>query len=173
MTSLFSNLFNILRQHSLYISSTPNYETFSNINAAYADFIGKFMSVINKIAPIKTIRAKNHTEEWLDGEILDSILVRDKAFQKFKNSKLQVDKEIYKAGRNKVQNLVIKKKKMFYEEKLRENIGKPNELWKTINSLGLAWTPKSDSKTCLKDKEQNLYFDAKTNGDIFKDFLQI
>ena len=29
---------------------------------------------------------------------------------------------------------LMKKKKMFYEDKIKDNIGKPKELWKTINS---------------------------------------
>ena len=33
--------------------------------------------------------------------------------------------------------LMKKKKKNFYKEKLEENIGKPEELWKTLKSLGL------------------------------------
>ena len=78
--------------------------------------------------PIQTIRAKNHTEEWFDGEVFEAISVRDKSFKKYKNSKLRVDKGIYNVARHKVQNLVMKKKKMFYEEKLKENIGKPKRV---------------------------------------------
>ena len=49
----------------------PNYELFTDVNAAYSDFISKFMSVINQIAPIKDIRVKNRTEEWFDAEIAE------------------------------------------------------------------------------------------------------
>ena len=147
----------------------PNYETFTNLNAAYSDFIEKIMSVINNIAPIKTIRAKSHTEEWFDGEVLESIFIRDKCFKKYKKSKLQIDKEIYNTARNKVQHLGMKKKKMFYEDKIRDNIGKPKELWKTINSLGLN-SKQSNSKICLKENG-NLSFDPKVNAGIFKDFF--
>ena len=119
--------------------------------------------------PLITIRAKNHTEEWFDGEVFEAISVRDKSFKKYKNSKLHVDKGIYNAARNKVQKLVMKKKKMFYEEKLKENIGRPKKLWKTINSLGLV-SKKSGTKICLKEKE-NLSFDPKINAGIFKDFF--
>ena len=82
---------------------------------------------------------------------------------------INVDKEIYNAARNKVQSLIIKKKRMYYEDKINDNIGKPKELWKTINSLGLS-SKKSSSKICLKEK-QNLIFDPKTNAGIFKDFF--
>ena len=43
----------------------------------------------------------------------------------------------------------MKKKKMFYEDKIRDTIGKPKELWKTINSLGLN-SKQSNSKICSR-----------------------
>ena len=63
-----------LYQEALKNIDFPNYETFTNMNDAYKDFIEKIMLVINKMAPIKTICAKRHTEEWFDGEVLESIL---------------------------------------------------------------------------------------------------
>ena len=60
----------------------PDYKNFIDMNSAYSDFIEKIMSVINKIAPIKKIRAKNHTEDWFDGEVLENIILRDKLFKK-------------------------------------------------------------------------------------------
>ena len=36
-----------------------------------------------------------------------------------------------------MQNLIAKKKKYFFENKLKEYIGKPKDLWKAIESLGL------------------------------------
>ena len=41
-----------------------NYERFSCIDAAYADFLNKLMKVVNDIAPRKEIRIKNNTQEW-------------------------------------------------------------------------------------------------------------
>ena len=36
-----------------------------------------------------------------------------------------------------MQNLIAKKKKAFFENKLKECIGKPKDIWKAIKSLGL------------------------------------
>ena len=53
------------------------------------------MSVINEIAPIKEIHVKNRTEEQkFDGEVVESIKIRNKLFKKFKKSKSQIDKEL-------------------------------------------------------------------------------
>ena len=54
--------------------------------------------------------------------------------------------------------------------KLNENIGKPNELWKPLNSLGLPSKNKSGSKICL-NKNGKLNFEPKVNTNIFKNFF--
>ena len=79
---------------------------------------------------------------------------------------------MYKNARKQVQHLIKSKKTTFYENKLKENIGKPNELWKTLKSLGLSSKRSSTPKVCLK-KDDILYFDDKTNSSIFKDFIVI
>ena len=77
----------------------PNYRNFNDINEAYNDFIQKIMNVIDKVAPLKEIRVKQNSQECFDGEIADEIKNRDNLFRKFKKSKLQINKDIYNAGR--------------------------------------------------------------------------
>ena len=55
------------------------------------------------------------------------------------------------------------------EEALRDNIGKPKELWKHLKSLGLKSNGHSSSKICLEQNGQ-ISFDAKANSCIFKEF---
>ena len=62
------------------------------------------------------------------------------------------------------------KKKNFVVDKLNQNIGKPKELWKSLKSLGLPSKQKSSSFLSL-EKDGNLFFDPKTNTEIFKDFF--
>ena len=47
------------------------------------------------------------------------------SIKKFKSTKLHVDEEIYKEVQNTVQNLIRKKKKAYFEEKLKENTANP------------------------------------------------
>ena len=91
-------------------------------------------------------------------------------FKKFKKSKLHIDRELFKAARNSTQSLIFKKKKTFYKEKLTENIGKPKELWKSLNSLGLSSKNKSGSKICLNENGK-LNFEPKVNANIFRNFF--
>ena len=83
----------------------------------------------------KGCRDKN-SQERFDGEVAEKISVPDK-FKKFKKSKLHIDKEIYKIAPYEVQKLISYKKKQFFENRLNHSIGKPKELWKALNSLGL------------------------------------
>ena len=62
----------------------PNYEKFSDINSTYSDLVNKITQVLNNLAPHKTIRVKNQSNKWFDGELAEQISNRDKLFKKFK-----------------------------------------------------------------------------------------
>ena len=109
-----------------------NYEKFSNVNSAYSDLVNKITQVLNNLAPYKTIRVKNQSNEWFDGELAEQISNRDKLFKKFKKSKLHIDELIYKEAKNTMQRLIKEKKIIFFSKKLEENIGEPKELWKNL-----------------------------------------
>ena len=115
----------------------PDYEYFNDVGIAYSDFIQRITSVINKIAPFKQVRIKNYSHDWFDGEILDKLILRDKSLKKFKVSRLNIDEQLYKEAKINVQKLIKIKKRDFYQEKLREKVGKLKELWKALKSLGL------------------------------------
>ena len=63
--------------------SIPNYDRLDNLDLAYSGFIGRLESVISVAVPVKTVRIKNTTREWFDGEIAEEINKRDKPYKKF------------------------------------------------------------------------------------------
>ena len=113
----------------------PKYSEFMDINAAYSHFIQVITSIIDEIAPLKEIRIRNNTEEWMDEEVLEGIGIRVKLLSKFKRTKSHIDHVNFKKSRNSVLSLIRKKKKTCVVGKLKENIGKPKELWKSLKSL--------------------------------------
>ena len=147
----------------------PDYNIFSNVNIAYADLVEKILSIIDKIAPYKDLRVRNNTQDWFDEEIAEAIKVRDKRLKHFKSTKLNIDEELYKEAKYLALNLIKEKKRKFYKEKLKENIGKPKELWQALKSLGLPSKKGSISNICLK-KNDKISFDDKINANTFKDF---
>ena len=110
----------------------PNYKKFSDVNSAYSDLVNKITQVLNNFAPYKTLRVKNQSNKWFDGELARQISNRDKLFKKFKKSKLHIDELIDREAKNTVQRLLKEKKKNFFSKNLEENIGEPKELWKNL-----------------------------------------
>ena len=64
--------------------------------------------------------------------------LQDKLFKKFKSSKLNVRKVIYNKACNRSHRLILHKKREYFENKLKENIAKSKELWKTLKLLCLS-----------------------------------
>ena len=65
----------------------------------------------------------------------EAINLRERRLKHFKSTKLHIDEELYKEAKYHALKLVKEKKKQFYKEKLKENIGKPKELCKALKSL--------------------------------------
>ena len=157
---------NIYKQ-ALERASFLNYDNFHNPDIAYNGFINRLNCVVHVVAPFKTFRVKNNTSEWFNGEITDKIHTRDKLYKRFKLTKLHVDEEIYKEARNVVQNLIRRKKKAYFENKLKENTKNPKKLWKTLKQLGLPDKRSPSTNICL-EAENGLTFDLYTISEMFK-----
>ena len=132
--------------------------------------MNKITQVLNNLTPYKTIRVKNQSNEWFDGELAEQISNRDKLFKKFKKSKLHIDELIYKEAKNTVQRLIKEKKKKFFSKKLEENIGEPKELWKNLKKLGLPKTKTDPTNICLKEND-GLSFCSLSIANNFKGFF--
>ena len=122
-------------------SNVINYEKLDNVNDTYSNFIQKIMISIHILPSIiyiikvlfqgATLTNQRNSLEWFDSEIPEK-LIRGKLFKNTaKNLDFQTKRLI------KQQKLIAKKKKEFFENKLREFIGKPKDLWKALKSLGL------------------------------------
>ena len=90
------------------------------------------IELVNNIAPLKTARIKDTSNEWFDREIAEKLSIREKLLKKLNPSRLSIDWEIYKEARNDVQKTIKQKKKTYFEDKLSENIAKPKEIWQTL-----------------------------------------
>ena len=112
----------------------PNY-IFSNVNIAYLDLVDKILSMVDKIAPFKNLRIKNNTQDWFDEKVAKAIKLWEKHLKQFKSTKLHIDEDLYKEAKYHAVKLIKQKKEKL--KKLKENIGKPKELWKALKSLGL------------------------------------
>ena len=128
---------------------------------------------LNNLAPYKTIRVKNQSSKWFDGELAEQISNRGKLFKKFKKSKLHIDESIYKKAKNTVQRLIKEKKKKFFSKKLEENIGEPKELSKNLKKLGLPKTKTLSSNICIRENDGLSFCSLFPLLTTLKNFFQI
>ena len=117
--------------------------------------------MVNNIAPLKTATIKNTSNGWFDKENAEKLRIRDKLFKNQAVS-TQIGSQIidpYKEARTDVQRTIKQKKKYDLEEKVSENIAKPEQLWETLKSLGPPNKTNSPPNICLNNKN-GLLFDS-------------
>ena len=90
-----------------------NYQTFSCVNKAYLD--SKLITAIDTICPSKKIRIKGNTKAWFDSEVISIINKRDDYYKKFKSSGLEKDKDLLKAAKISLKNIIQKKKGLSFK----------------------------------------------------------
>ena len=104
---------------------------------AYLDLVTKLIDVIDSLCTSKKIRIKGNTKPWFDQEVISIVNKRDACSKKFKSSELETDKNILRATKQLLKTAIQKKKRAFFQDKLKENSKSSKELWKTLKSLGL------------------------------------
>ena len=107
--------------------------------------LNNLLSVLDKIAPFKTIRIKQRTQPWVSTEIIKLINLRDNYLRQFRKSKNQSDYELFIYHRNQVRNKEEKYKSQYYINVVNENKNRPKKLWQILKEVG--------SSTKCKTKE--------------------
>ena len=82
-----------------------------------------------------------------------------------------MDYDFYIEAKYNTQKLIKQKKIEFFNTKLTENIGKPKELWKSLETLCLASIKSPLTNIRLKVKDGITTFDEKKNANICKNFF--
>ena len=96
--------------------------------------------------------------------------LQDKLFKKFKSSKLNVRKVIYNKACNRSHRLILHKKREYFENKLKENIAKSKELWKTLKLLCLSKKKNSVFQTNAIEDNKCLKYNLKSVAQTFAKF---
>ena len=127
----------------------------------------KILSVVDKITPFKILRIKNNTQDWFNDEVTKAIKLRGNRLKQFKSTKLHIDEDLYKEAKYHPVKLIKQKESQYYKEKLKENIGKPKELWKALKYLGLPSKKGTILNICLKKKMTKYAFKIKQMQMLF------
>ena len=87
---------------------------------------------LNLLCPWKTIKIRDDQPDWFDGEVRKKIKDKNVHHMLAQQTKLSEDWNTFKALKNEVRALIIKKKRGYITNKLAENRKAPKKFWKTI-----------------------------------------
>ena len=118
-----------------------------------------FLSVLDKIAPFKTIRIKQRTQPWMSTEMIKLINLRDTYLRQFRKSKNQSDYELFIYHRNQVKYKKEKDKSQYYINVVNENKNRPKKLWPILKEVGSSTKCKTKESSISLDIGNELCFD--------------
>ncbi len=108
-----------------------------DIDSIEQQFTGTILKVLDKHAPLKTIKVRSRqATPWWDEEINSLIKERDVLYKIFvENGRNVIDWNSYKAKRNEVVGLLRQKKVKFYNKQIDDNKSDSKEMWKYLKAL--------------------------------------
>ena len=117
-----------------------------------------FLKLIDDIAPVKEVRIKVRTEEWMTSDILELIYERDKILTLAnKNKSIKELRKQYNELRNKVNDKVKEAKANYFSNKVEEHKKNPKSLWKQFKSLGYSNKNKEKSRIVLEIENEKCF----------------
>ena len=141
----------------------------SDIDIAWNVFSNNFISVLDKVAPLKEVRIKNKTEPWMNNDILENIRKRDMLLHQFKKDNNSGVYEQFCRTRNQIQRDIKKAKASYFSDKIEENKNNPKGLWKQFRSLGYSSNGKDQSQIVLTVNGEKC-FNSTVVADCFNEF---
>ena len=104
-------------------------------NILWADWKGKFLSIVNIHAPSRTKRIRSHKAPWINSELQKGMRDRDAAKRKTAKSNDPCDWAKYKKLRNLINNRIKTAKASYYSKAFIQFEGNSRKTWQTINEL--------------------------------------
>ena len=128
-----------------------------------------FLSVLDKIAPFKTIRIKQRTQPWMSTEMIKLINLRDNYLRQFRKSKNQSDYELFIYHRNQVKYKKEKDTSKYYINVVYENKNRPKQPWQILKEVGSSTKCKTKESSINLDIGNELCFDKVKVATHFND----
>ena len=123
-----------------------------DINALVNNWSNLLSLVIDKHAPIAEVRVSEKFCPWIDKDLRNLMVARDRLKKAATKRKSLALMDSYRQVRNRVHALNVRLKKEYYTHKITACAGNIKESWKTINLL-LNKRSKSSNIDCLKDSD--------------------
>lgn len=109
-------------------------------------FTSLVTALLDKHAPIKTIKIKDKCTPWITDVIKTMIKCRNEAHDKFRTTKLEIHKKHYKELKSFVSRSIYNETRAYYDYRINSEINNEKRLWKNLKDDVL-----HASKTFLPD----------------------
>jgi hypothetical protein len=98
--------------------------------------LGRFNNCICQLfdnyAPVRRINVKSHSYPWITYNVKEMIKLRNKAYAKYKLTKLEIHKEYYKQLKAIVVSAIHSEKTVYFNQHINKYSNNPRMLWKHI-----------------------------------------
>ena len=108
---------------------------FNDVNELWLTWKTKFQESLDKHAPMRTKKARNKPSPWLTKELKQAMFSRDNIKKKALQSNSPSDWLCYKQERNRVNHLIKKTKKDYYQNEIKKQTGNLKGTWKVLNDV--------------------------------------
>lgn len=137
----------------LYATDWQSISELPSIDLAVDRFNMLLLSLFDKHAPVKTIRIReDQMLPWLTPTCKYMIELRNKAFETYRESKLEAHKRYYKDLKRLVETSILNEKRAYFNEYVNSTIGNSKLFWQNIKKKILIDPSKSDTlPDCFSD----------------------
>ena len=130
----------------------------------------RIIFVLDDICPEKEFNINVYREPWMNKDIMEKIIDKDKALKKAKNSNKKEDWDIAKYLRNSTGKFVEEAKINYMNDNLESSYRDPKQFWRNIFSILPSKKQKQKSKIHLKNSDNTIMEDSLV-ADYINDFF--
>ena len=144
-----------------------------DVNDDYGKFINMFNVVYDDCIPLKKYKCNNRKDPkfpWISKGLLKSINTKNKLYKKYIMKPCEKSKNRFKKYRNKLNALIKKSKKDYYDGRFNTFKNDMRKTWQTINNI-IGKGNKSSTQSKLLNKEGHYITDPQSIANEFNDYF--
>ena len=120
-------------------------------NICWSILIDKILSILDEFCPEKHHKIFSYREPWMNKDIMEFIIDKDKALKTAKKSNIDDDWKYARMLRNNVGSLIDSAKKNFLNDEFISSKNDPKKFWRNINTVLPNSKRNEKSKILLKN----------------------
>lgn len=126
-----------------------------DIDKNWENFKDKVISCVDKYAPMRKFIVNNERKEkWYDNDLINTEILRNKAYKKFKETSLKQDGKLYEKLKKKFESKNRNKMINYFKDKKINDFKNSNKFWDLYSSFTVIKS-KPQIECCLKQFKNN------------------